>query len=122
MILAGFSYDTGETWRCDRKVAEHPGEPRGRLGWPVALALDESHLVVAIGKTQVPSSVLDGPAERPIAREEERIEVVFFQRETNGRQIPGASRIVPIAQRDSWKQSGGRNMNLPRPLTRTANG
>ena len=120
LILAAFSYDAGQTWRCDRKVAEHPGQPGGHLGWPVAWALDDNHMVVAFGNTQVPSSVLDGPAGRSIAIEEERIEVVFFERDTSGPELPRAGPVIHPSQRDSWKLADGRSMNLPRPFVRTA--
>ena len=108
-IRAGFSYDDGQTWRCDRKVMEHPGEPSGHFGWATGLALDREHIIVAFGHTQRPSLSLDGPgAKRPASAEAERIEVVFFKRDPP---FPDPAKKhwkpIPPAARDRWVPAEG---------------
>ena len=77
-----FSYNDGESWRCDRKVIEHPGEPGGHLGWPSGLALDAENVMVPYGHTQRPVRSQDGPhIPGPASAESERIEIAFFHRE-----------------------------------------
>jgi len=121
-ILVSFSYNDGKSWRCDRKVMEHPGEPGGHFGWPVALALDADHLITVFGHTQLPSSSMDAPAPRPIAEEEERIEVVFFERVPGGPDLHWAKKITPPESRDRWKRVEGRQLDIPPCFCRTAGG
>ena len=124
-IRAGFSYDDGRSWRCDRKVMEHPGEPGGHFGWATGLALDSEHLIVALGKTQRPSLTLDGPtATRPASAEAERIEVVFFKRDPP---FPDPAKKhwkpIPLAARDRWVPAQGlQSGDWPEVFCRKADG
>ena len=117
-IRIGFSYDDGQTWRCDRKVMEHPGEPDGHFGWATGLALDADHLMVVLGKTQVPSTSMDAPPSRPIAEEEERIEVVFFERDREAPELPIPKTITPPSARDRWERAGNLKSDLPQVFSR----
>ena len=123
-IRASFSYDNGMSWRCDRKVMEHPGEPGGHAGWATGLALDADHLMVIFGHTQLPSASMDAPASRPIAEEEERIEAVFFKRD-RGARSPQPSRvknITPPNQRDRWVRADSKKLDVPLPVHITREG
>ena len=123
-IRASFSYDNGMSWRCDRKVMEHPGEPGGHAGWATGLALDADHLMVVLGHTQLPSASMDAPGSRPIAEEEERIEAVFFKRDRQALtpERPRAKDITPPNQRDRWVRADGKQLHMPLPVHITREG
>jgi len=123
-LWVAFSYDAAQSWRCDRKVMEHPGEPGGHFGWASGLALDEEHLVVAFGHTQRPVRSLDGPeAPAPASPEAERITVVFFERDDPLPQRAKGWKATPPAERDRWEAAGSLSQSdFPMGFCRTSDG
>ena len=123
-ISATFSYNGAESWRCDRKVMEHPGEPGGHYGWATGLALDSKNLIVAFGRSQRPVRSQDGPlAPAPASSEAERIEVVFFERDPPSPEPVSRFQPIPPEARDSWQSVGSlTNSDFPHQFCRLADG
>ena len=101
-----FSYDEAKTWRCERTIMAYRAAT-AHWGWPSALALDVDNLLVAISRTQLPSPSVDGPASRPVSVEQERIEVVFFERDQQSANLPLPERVIRPEARDRWEPAGG---------------
>jgi len=74
------------------------------------------------GHTQLPSQSMDAPAKRSIAKEEERIEAVFFERVREGSELPLAKKNIPPQARDRWNPGPNRKSEFPFPYCRTEEG
>jgi len=121
-MKVAFSYDNAGSWRCERLFLFHTGTVAGHYGWPGGLALDADHILIAFGHPQKPLPALDGPLPNPPTEEEERIEVVFFERDRTSRQLPQAENVVPPEKRDRWERTGY-SPDIPRmALARIADG
>ena len=123
-IWAAFSCNDGESWRCDRKVMEHPGEPGGHFGWATGLALDRENLIVVFGETRRPVRSMDGPeAAAPPSPEAERITVVFFEREAPSPEPATGWETTPRAERDRWEPvESFSQSDMPFGFCRTSDG
>ena len=121
-MWVAFSYDNAQTWRCERTVMAYRG-PAAHWGWPAAMALDADNLCLAISRTQLPSATVEGPAPKPVTVEQERVEVVFFQRDSDGADISLAEKITPPEARDHWEfVRNFTNNDRPHQVCRLSNG
>jgi len=117
-----FSYDNAETWRCERTLMAYRAAA-AHWGWPSALAFDANKLIVAISRTQLPSPSVDGPASKPVSVEQERIEVVFFERDQPGADRAMVEHVIPPEARDRWEPAGSfSNQNWSLKACRLHNG
>ena len=114
-----FSYDHAESWRCQRTVGIGN---TGHSGWPTALATDADHVLIAFGRSQVPNGQVDLPLSRPVSEEEERIEVVFFERDREAPPLSSADWNVPPDKRDRWEYVESRQLDIPPCSCRTTQG
>ena len=119
-IGISFSGDDAASWRCERRVlgyrhvyAKGPNREKAQWGWPAALALDKDHVLVAFGRTRQCGGFDDEPPPEVIPAESERIEIVFFERDSRA-PIPALpEHIVAPGSRDRWEAAGSRRWNLP---------